>query len=104
MFYQLLCPVQLQITSRSMPSDQAGELGADSLGVLDKGAPLGALSQVYWRKAGAVAQQVADLILVDLYEADLQAPRSTASHHCAQCKRAGNLSLSPTHQTNTERL
>ena len=43
-----------------------------SLSVLNVGAPLRALAHLDGRCAGAVPQEVTDVVLVNLYEADLQ--------------------------------
>ena len=55
------------------------QAAGSSLCVVDVGAPLRALPHLYGRCASAVAQEVADVILVDLYKADLQEARCMLS-------------------------
>ena len=51
--------------------------GSGSLSILKEGAPLWALPDLDGRIAGAIAQQVSGVILVDLYEANLQNNRGS---------------------------
>lgn len=74
--------------------------GSGSLSILKEGAPLWALPDLDGRIAGAIAQQVSGVILVDLYEAYLQNNRGTkyaceANRHYGKQQHSVHAGTSP---------